>query len=322
MHLKLNYKPFSFKLIEPLQTSHGSITAKKGWLLRLENSFGRLGWGEVSPMQFEEFECCRNLLDTLSDSLSRTELDEGILSWPKALSFGFGAALAELDGLVGDGTVDGWLKPSQSAYLLPSGQDVLAYIDQKLKTLEINDDLLTFKWKVATLSAREEIDLLSRIFTLLPSNSKLRLDANGGWNHSTAMFWVEYFLQESRIEWFEQPLPPNDLEGLLLLAQTVPVALDESLLETPEIREWWPGWQVRRPSLEGDPRHLLTEMQNGTSWKMVSSSFETGIGRRWVYHLAALQLKGPTPVAPGLAPGWCPSGLLFSNDPELVWLAA
>jgi O-succinylbenzoate synthase len=55
---------------------------------------------------------------------------------------------------------------------------------------------------------------------------------------------------------------------------------------------------------------------------MVSTSFETGIGQRWLAHLAALQLAGPTPVAPGLAPGWRAAGALGSEEPEAVWQAA
>jgi len=55
---------------------------------------------------------------------------------------------------------------------------------------------------------------------------------------------------------------------------------------------------------------------------MVSTALETGIGRRLVAHLAALQAQGPTPTAPGLAPGWRPQGALFSVDPLQVWEAA
>ena len=55
---------------------------------------------------------------------------------------------------------------------------------------------------------------------------------------------------------------------------------------------------------------------------MLSTGFETGIGRRWLHHLAALQMRGPTPAAPGLASGWQPPGALFAADPWQVWEAA
>ena len=119
-----------------------------------------------------------------------------------------------------------------------------------------------------------------------------------------------------------QPLAVEDQAGLEQLAALGPVALDESLHQHPELRSSWSGWQVRRPALEGDPRLLLRELQAGLPQRMLSTAFETGIGRRWLEHLAGLQAQGPTPAAPGLAPGWTPAGPMFSNDPEQVWAAA
>ncbi|MFM7512532.1 MAG: hypothetical protein ACKO3F_04060 [Cyanobium sp.] len=54
----------------------------------------------------------------------------------------------------------------------------------------------------------------------------------------------------------------------------------------------------------------------------LSTAFETGIGARWLHHLAAVQADGPTPAAPGLAPGWSPPGELAASKPERVWRAA
>ena len=79
---------------------------------------------------------------------------------------------------------------------------------------------------------------------------------------------------------------------------------------------------MRHPSLEGDPRKLLEELHCGTNYISISTAFETGIGRRCIDHLAAIQQQTPTPTAPGLAPGWCPTGNLFSKNPNLVWKAA
>ena len=57
---------------------------------------------------------------------------------------------------------------------------------------------------------------------------------------------------------------------------------------------------MRRPSLEGDPRLLLLDLQSGLPQRMLSTAFETGIGRRWLEHLAGFR-PGPPPAAPGLA---------------------
>jgi O-succinylbenzoate synthase len=67
---------------------------------------------------------------------------------------------------------------------------------------------------------------------------------------------------------------------------------------------------------------LLAQLRAGVPRLMLSTGFETGIGCRWLHHLAALQAGGPTPAAPGLAPGWGVCGDLASPDPERVWAAA
>ncbi len=50
MELRLQIKPYAFKLSRPLHTAAGVLQHRRGWLLRLEDSAGRLGWGEVSPL--------------------------------------------------------------------------------------------------------------------------------------------------------------------------------------------------------------------------------------------------------------------------------
>ncbi|KMM16834.1 enolase C-terminal domain-like protein, partial [Synechococcus sp. GFB01] len=181
---------------------------------------------------------------------------------------------------------------------------------------------LTVKWKVAVVPDKEERSLLERLLQLLPAEARLRLDANGGWDRPTAWRWAERLAAEPRLEWLEQPLPPGDQAGLAKLGARLPVALDESLQWDRRLAGCWPGWLVRRPSQEGDPRPLLAALEAGQPRLVLSTAFETGIGGRWLGHLAALQAEGPTPAAPGLAPAWQPTGELASGDPEQVWEAA
>jgi len=181
----------------------------------------------------------------------------------------------------------------------------------------------TVKWKVAALDDALERQVLEALLARLPASARLRLDANGGWDRATAGRWATRLKAEPRLEWLEQPLPPDDRQGLEQLAAQLPLALDESLRSDPALcAGGWTGWQVRRPLAEGDPRPLLAALQAGRPRLMLSTALETGLGRRLLHHLAALQRLGPTPTAPGLAPGWCPDGELFADDPQAVWEAA
>ena len=322
MTIQLQVRPFSFSLLQPLRTATGVLFERRGWLLRLcDGDTGAVGWGEVAPLRTEQWLRCQTLLEELPGEVSRGRLEALIAQASGALGFGLAAALAELDGLVGDLSSEPWQEAPSPAQLLPAGEQMLMALDQVLIDCPPSH-ALTFKWKVATEASEREQRWLEQLLVRLPHNARLRLDANGGWDRLTAGVWLERLRQESRFDWLEQPLAVTDHEGLEQLAQRGSVALDESLEHRPELRNSWMGWQVRRPSVDGDPRPLLRQIQSGVPNRMVSTAFETGIARRWVHHLAALQWVGPTPAAPGLAPGWCPKGSLFSDNPELVWAAA
>jgi O-succinylbenzoate synthase len=324
--LHLSWRPFSFVLPTPLVTAHGAVSERCGWLLRLQNDEGRLGWGEAAPLLLtpnpRALACplTAAALADLGPVCSRLELERMLPSLPLALGFGLGSALAELEGRVGPGA-GGWRPAPAAAWLLPAGEPALAAVDQLLAAQGNRRPGLTFKWKVAAAADDLERAVLEELLGRLRPPDRLRLDANGGWDRATAARWADRLEDEPRLEWFEQPLPPEDGEGLWALAARLPVALDESLRADPGLCHRWPGWQVRRPAIEGDPRPLLAQLQAGVPWLMVSTALETGLGRRWIDHLAALQAQGPTPTAPGLAPGWTPAGPLFAADPERVWEA-
>jgi len=319
--LRLAWRPFQFHLPQAMVTAHGALAQRRGWLLRLEAADGRLGWGEALPLEPEQGALASGLaeaIQAMAPCLSRPQIEAAIGAAPKPLAFALGAALAELDGLGSLGT-GGWLQAPASAWLLPAGARAVEELERVLAS---GPPPPAFKWKVAALPAHQELDLLELLVQRLPAGALLRLDANGGWDRATAAAWADRLAREPWLEWLEQPLQPLDQQGLEALAARVPVALDESLRASPALAASWPGWQVRRPLLEGDPRTLLAAFEAGQPRWMVSTALETGIGRRWVDHLAALQALGPTPTAPGLAPGWCPQGDLFSADPQLVWQAA
>ncbi|MEJ6827287.1 MAG: o-succinylbenzoate synthase [Synechococcus sp. ArSW.bin.68] len=324
MELRLQIKPYAFNLNRPLHTAGGVLQQRRGWLLRLEDAAGRLGWGEVSPLDAEQHEACQAALVRMMELgvvWTVSSLEYWLATVPAALAFALGAALAELDGELGSASSAGWLQAPTSAFLLPAGVAMRDALDRLLASVDSNLPF-TLKWKVAVCGHEEEWGLLQALLDKLPASARLRLDANGGWDRLQAWRWVEQLRGDPRLEWFEQPLAADDWEGLQAIAALVPVALDESLQVHPAWRDQWESWQVRRPLLEGDPRPLLRDLLRGKPRLMLSTSFETGIGGRWLEHLAALQAQGKTPAAPGLAPGWCPAGPLFSSDPSEVWAAA
>ncbi|WP_347238868.1 enolase C-terminal domain-like protein [Cyanobium sp. FACHB-13342] len=310
--IRLEWRPFGFALPQPLATAAGTVRQRRGWLLRAQGPQGELGWGEAAPLD-GPLDPLAAAIAALGSAQPREGLEAALATGglPPALAFALGGALAELAGL----PRRRWLAAPASARLLPAGPAALEALDR-------SGPAAVVKWKVAVVADSLERAVLEQLLQRLPAAAQLRLDANGGWSRATATAWAERLADEPRLQWLEQPLDPADQAGLAALAERVPVALDESLQRQPALRQSWPGWQVRRPSQEGDPRPLLAALEQGAPRLMVSTAFETGIARRWLDHLAALQAEGPTPVAPGLAPGWQAPGGLASRDPEVVWSAA
>jgi len=335
--LLMRWRPYCFQLPLALVTAHGALGQRRGWLLRLEALDGRLGWGEATVLDWQPAAAGAMVggrgadpiaaaIAALGSDAARGALERRLPRLPSALAFAIGLALAELDGL---GSADGGWRPAPpSAQLLPAGEAMPEALERILRRPAAMAPgarcPLTVKWKVAAGEDGRERELLEWLLQRLPPESRLRLDANGGWDRATADGWACRLVDEPRLDWLEQPLPPADQAGLEQLATRLPVALDESLRQRPELMTAgaWPGWQVRRPLLEGDPRPLLAALRAGTPRLMLSTALETGIGRRLLDHLAALQAESPTPVAPGLAPGWRPEGALFAADPARVWDAA
>jgi O-succinylbenzoate synthase len=320
---QLEWRPFTLPLRRPLVTARGGLGTKRGWLLRLLTPEGAVGWGEAAPLDGDLIPLER-ALPAVAAQPTVAALEALLPSLPLPLAFALGAALAEIEGL----PARRWRPAPAPARLLPAGEAALAALAAfpAMDAVAAEGCPPVFKWKVAVAAEARERQLLELLLQRLPSGSQLRLDANGGWDRPTAGRWAERLVGEPRLAWLEQPLAANDRAGLMALAErfpSLPLALDESLVLHPEWRGSWRGWQVRRPSQEGDPRPLLVALEQGQPGLMLSTAFETGIGARWLAHLAALQAEGPTPAAPGLAPGWLPQDSpLLSADPAAVWQAA
>tara|TARA_B100000965_G_C19581472_1_gene753758 strand:- start:770 stop:1741 length:972 start_codon:yes stop_codon:yes gene_type:complete len=322
MKLIINTKPFSFELTRKLITSQRIIHKKVGILLKIIDSDGNCGWGEVSPFDPIELQKCIEHLDAIGKTTTKDSIENYLSDLPGSLSFGLGASLADLDRPCKSQLDFENSKSTNSCYLLPTDIDPIESISEYINISNKGSTSRTIKWKVHNQedNFREE-KILQKILDILPQTFKLRIDPNGGWSRQKAQEWSNELKRESRLEWIEQPLASKDIEGLFSLANQIPIALDESLVEFPYLRKIWKSWQVRRPTLEGDPRLLLKEINRSDSQIVISTAFETGIGSRWVNYLAAMQIKGKYPCSPGLAPGWCPKGPLFESDPNSVWEA-
>ncbi len=318
MKLTFKKKSFFFKLSSQVDNSKKTYKYKSGWIIKLKNIQQRVGFGEVNPLRNKDLEKCQSQLNDIPKSLNSANISENIKFFHPCIQSAINTALAEIERKISFKENYYFDEIDQTAILLNPNKAL-----EELKKLQENKNLdgksITIKWKVAIQENATEEKTLIEMLSQLRSNIKLRIDANGSWKREIANRWVDILKGNENIDWLEQPLSIDDIEGLRELNKKIPIALDESLLKYPNLINEWDGWQIRRPSQETNPINLLKELKEKKGFRSLSTSFETGIGRRWLYHLSFLQLLGPTPKVPGLALKKNPNSFLFLNEPQKIW---
>jgi o-succinylbenzoate synthase len=283
---QFTYSIYHRRFRQPLHTSHGLWAVRSGIIVRLiDRVSGRSAAGEIAPIDWfgseslaEAIEWCQSI----GDNLTTTQIHQIPDTLP-ACQFGCGSAAIAFDSP----PVNISTLPTLSA-LLPTGA---AAIDawQRLAAQGYS----TFKWKIGVAPIAEEIAIWQQLMAVLPSSSKLRLDANGGLTYPQTVQWLEQCDREPRIEFIEQPLAPDLISATIDLNRTfsTPIALDESVATFAKLQavyhQGWRGIYTIKPGIAGFPWRLagfITEHQLDV---VFSSVLETSVGRSNAFELAA-----------------------------------
>ena len=318
MNLIFQKKSYSFKLSAKVENSKTNYHTKSGWIIKLISNDKKIGFGEVSPLHKEDLKKCAKQLDMIPSYIEVFNLSEQINIFHPCIQSAINSALAEINGKIIFKENYYFDEIDKTAILL-NHENVVSDLNEIKKRQSNIGKSLTIKWKVALKNNHEEEATLEEILSQIGNNIKLRIDANGSWGREIANRWADILKDNKNIDWLEQPLCVDDIDGLTELNKKIPIALDESLLKFPNLIDEWKGWQIRRPSQENNPVKLLRELENKKALISISTSFETGIGKRWLYHLSSLQLQGPTPKVPGLAMNKFPNSFLFLNEAKKIW---
>ena len=318
MNLIFKKKSYCFSLSTKVENSKTTYLTKSGWIIKLISNDKKIGFGEVSPLYSKDLKKCSKQLNMIPEHVEVFKLSEQINIFHPCIQSAINSALAEINGKIIFKEKYYFDEIDNTAILL-NPKNVISDLNKIKKRQSNIGKSLTIKWKVALKNNHEEEASLEEILSQIGNNIKLRIDANGSWGRKIANRWADILKDNKNIDWLEQPLCVDDIDGLKELNKKIPIALDESLLKFPNLIDEWKGWQIRRPSQENNPVKLLRELENKKALISISTSFETGIGRRWLYHLSSLQLQGPTPKVPGLAMNKFPNSFLFSNEAKKIW---
>ncbi|GAP98646.1 o-succinylbenzoate synthase [Leptolyngbya sp. NIES-2104] len=276
---RFEYRPYQRKFRQPLKTHHGIWVVREGILVRLEDESGRVGFGEIAPLEWfgsesigDAIAFCRNAPETIDFEWIRS------ISFP-ACQFGFETALESPlnPSRVGD------FEEQRHSGLLGKVEDWELLWGQRYRT---------FKVKIAVAPIEIEIATVESLLNELPEGAILRLDANMGLNEIETHQWLE-FCDSYNIEFIEQPMPVDQFETMLKLSQQyrTSIALDESVASLEQLRDCydrgWRGIFVIKPAIAGFPSKLREFCQQNQIDTVFSTVFETAIGRQMGLQLAA-----------------------------------
>jgi O-succinylbenzoate synthase len=314
-----DFQIFSFELPlkKTLKLKDCSYTSRKGLIVSLTDEKGNRSCGEVSPLEGFSRETLDDARKELL-SLRRKVLGEvvlpglenlnggfenwlGNLSLAASVRFGFETAVLSLSANRSNVSLSNLINEKSLTAIRVNGllSGDKGEVDARIQSL-LKDGYSGFKLKVGGLSVDDAVSLTTDVLTGIGDTAALRLDGNRSWGIGEALEFMTR-TDDLKIEYIEEPVRNlNQLRKLLSeKGCTVPVALDESLLEIRPI-DLDPSYKIAaiiiKPTLLGLERAMQfarAAIQIGLAC-VVSSSFETSVGLSALASLAAAFARSET----------------------------
>jgi o-succinylbenzoate synthase len=245
-HLRINrfwMRPYDLPLLRDWQSARGGFQRRRGWLICVEAD-GISGFGDCAPIpaagteNFDSAESALLEVERRAQGESSEELlammDEQFAALPAA-RFAIECALLDLRSRVRGAPLRTLLAEAASDHVGVNGTlGPLATLGEDDLRACTEAGFRVMKIKVGLDSPRSELTRLTLLASSLPPETRLRLDANGAWDHKEACLMIER-LSGLPIESLEEPLripDPSHLRALQSMA-SFPLALDESLSDVP-----------------------------------------------------------------------------------------
>lgn len=321
----LRWSPFRVPLRASFATARGAFAYREGLILRLVTDAGIVGLGEASPLPgpgADDLGAALSMLASLGPSLVGRDLEEVDVSRLAAGQEGPASAAVRcaLDTAICDAlarasgvSVAALLAGEGASSSVPVNATIAAPATAEAARAAAAARAAGFrcvKLKVGLEgTVEEERERVAAVRTALGAQVALRLDANGAWSAEQAVQTIRA-LEEYGLELVEQPVAPDDWEGMRRVAAAVatPIAADESVTDLGAARRLLESGAVQvlviKPMVVGGlrPAGQIVEMAGRLGAKaIVTTTLDAGVGTAAALHLAAT--LPPDGLACGLATG-------------------
>ena len=307
---------YQLPLYRPLSMLGAQHDCREGLLLRLEDSAGGIGWGEIAPLpglHSESLTFCQEHLPTVL-------VNDQITSIAPSVRFGVDMAFRLLQASRDYPTPAAWVQPQPPRVpvngLLPQDESGLADECRRLTA----SGFQAVKLKVGLGTVEEAIARVQAVREHLGPEVALRVDANASWSWEQACCFAEGTV-DSAIAYCEEPLKNRENLAALHEVTGLRLALDEMLWQAPqEVKTYLAGLHaiILKPSVLGSWEATASWVEWAQQHKVevvFSSAFESGMGTFWLAMMALLLSPNPQPC--GLDPySWLAEDVL--TEP-LLW---
>ena len=247
MHIRsIETIPVAVPLTKPFKTALRTVTTAYAIYVKVTCEDGRTGWGEAPPTHVITGDSLGSITYAIeeviapqligTDIRNREEifrlLKRSIVrntSAKAAIDMAIHDLLGQLAGLPLYQMLGGYRNEIETDFTV-SVNDVAEMADDAERYIADGFDVL--KVKVGIGNINDDIERIRAIRERVGSGPKIRLDANQGWKPKEAVFAIGKMEDAGLdIELIEQPVPADDIEGLLYVTNhtITPIMADESV---------------------------------------------------------------------------------------------
>ena len=325
------YKAYKRTFAGEYQTASHELSQRPGILLRLRDGDGKVGFGEIAPIESFGTESFLAALSVCSELQENFEYEKALERMNLFPCFRFALDSAH-EMLLRKNELGLLQKPWPVCGLVTAIGDRNRY--DKL----FGQGYQSLKIKIGKSDFAEECRMVEAIVGMSEGKIPIRMDANGTMDRARTTRWME-FASECPVEFIEQPMAKGMEGEMSAIARDFPVklALDESVCFLDDLKRWsdsqWEGVYVVKPSIAGSRQALLDELEKLPEDSVVfSSSLESMVGASAALSLAIESGKQARALGFGvedlflkdgasllLGPFLQPDGLGSMEDFEDLW---
>jgi o-succinylbenzoate synthase len=286
-------KPYQLVFKEVAKTSRDEMSVRDIWTIKINDNFGRDGFGEIAPLKglslelndmpkFEKklAEVTRNIEYFIHNKLDLIEfpsilfgLESAWLSYKHRDFIFYNTPFTQQEKPI----------PFNALVWMGDSDKMSAQIDTILQK-----EVQCIKLKIGGIELDKELELLKYIRKYRSAETlQIRLDANGSFKPEEAQDKIN-LLSEYQIHSIEQPIFNILDSGFRVSESKIKIALDEELIGNHSYKEKWnlldkirPDYIVIKPSLHGgivgSEEWIFIANQLKVKW-WVTSALESNLG--------------------------------------------